>query len=78
MKLVKIEESPYMRDLETNAIVNTNRQEIECFNIQRRKILQEKQDKEETKLRLAKMEQEMGEIKQLLKEIAQLRSEHGN
>ena len=67
-----------MRDLNTNAIINTNRQEIESFNLKRRKILEEKQEKEETKNRLAKMEEEMGEIKQLLRELAQIRSSNGN
>lgn len=67
-----------MRDLNTNAIVNTNQQEIESFNLKRRKILEEKQEKEETKNRLAKMEEEMSEIKQLLRELAQIRSSNGN
>lgn len=78
MSLVKIKDSPYMRDLNTNAIVNTNQQEIESFNLKRRKILEEKQEKEETKNRLAKMEEEMSEIKQLLRELAQIRSSNGN
>lgn len=78
MKFAKIEDCVYLRDLETNAIVNTRKDEIESFNIQRKRILQERREREETKNRLVKMEEEMSEIKQLLKELVQIRSSNAN
>jgi hypothetical protein len=80
MKLVKIKDEPNLiRDLETNAILNVNyNKEIEDFNLKRQKIIQEKKDKEETKIRLAKIEEDMLEIKNLLKEISLLRSKDVN
>lgn len=73
MKLVKIKNSEYVRDLNTNAVLNTNKQQILEFNEKRKQILNEKTEKEETKMRLAKLEEDMNEIKVLLMEIAQLR-----
>jgi cell shape-determining protein MreC len=78
MNLVKIKDSEFVRDMSTNAVLNVNQKAILEFNEQRNKILREKQEKEETKLRLAKMEQDMQEIKQLLKEITDLRLNNGN
>jgi hypothetical protein len=78
MNLVKIKDSEFVRDMSTNAVLNVNQKTILEFNEQRNKILREKQEKEETKLRLAKMEQDMQEIKQLLKEITDLRLNNGN
>lgn len=79
MKYAKIQDHPNLvRDMETNIILNTNKKEIDDFNLKRKKILEEKAEKEETKIRLAKIEQEMSDIKQLLKEIAQLRSQNAH
>lgn len=79
MKIAKVVDNPSLvRDLESNAILNVNQKELIEFNLKRKKILEEKIEKEETKIRLAKIEQEMSDIKQLLKEIAQLRSQNAN
>ena len=67
-----------MRDMSSNAVLNTNKDELNQFNTARQKILSEKREKEETKIRLAKIEEDMLEIKQLLRDIAQLRSANGN
>jgi hypothetical protein len=78
MKLVKIKDSEFVRDMTTNAVLNVNQKEIFEFNEKRQKILKEKQEKEESKIRLAKMEQDMEEIKKMLKEITELRLNNGN
>lgn len=79
MKYAKVKNHPNLvRDMETNAILNVNQKEILDFNLKRKKILEEREEREETKIRLAKIEQEMNDIKQLLKEIAQLRSENAH
>lgn len=79
MNFAKVKDNPsFVRDMETYAVLNVNQNEIQEFNTKRKKILEEKNEKEETKVRLAKIEQEMSDIKQLLKEIAQLRSQNAN
>lgn len=79
MTYAKVVDNPSLvRDMESSAILNTNQKEVIDFNLKRKKILEEKFEKEETKVRLAKIEQEMSDIKQLLKEIAQLRSQNAN
>lgn len=79
MNYAKVVDNPSLvRDMQTNAVLNTNQKEIEEFNLRRKKILEEKAEKEATKNRLSKIEEEMSEIKQLLKEIAQLRSQNAN
>jgi hypothetical protein len=79
MSYAKVVDNPSLvRDMESQAILNVNQKEILEFNAKRKKILEEKADKEETKMRLAKIEQEMNDIKMLLKEIAQIRSENAH
>jgi hypothetical protein len=78
MKLVKIKDSDYVRDMQSNAVLNVNKQELDEFNTKRHKILEEKKDKEETKIRLSKLESDLGEIKQLLKDIVDIRSGNAN
>ena len=79
MELVKIKDYPsLMRDMSSNAVLNTNQEELLEFNSKRQKILNEKREKEEMKLRLNQIEQDMAEIKNLLRDIAQLRSANGN
>jgi hypothetical protein len=75
MNFAKIKDTPeFVRDMKTNAVVRLDTRELDEFNQRRRKILEEKKEKEETKLRLAKIEDDMQEIKSLLKEITQIRS----
>lgn len=75
MNFAKIKDNPeFVRDMKTNAVVRLDTRELDEFNQRRRKILEEKKEKEETKLRLAKIEDDMQEIKNLLKEITQIRS----
>lgn len=78
MQLVKIKDSEYVRDVSTNAVLNTNKTEIDEFNTKRAKILQDKREREETKMRLAKIEEDMECIKNLIKEMIQLRDNNGN
>lgn len=79
MELVKIKDYPsLMRDMGSNAVLNTNQEELLEFNSKRQKILNEKREKEEMKKRLNQIENDMAEIKNLLRDIAQLRSANGN
>ena len=79
MKYAKIaDKSNLIRDMETTAVLNVDRTQIDTFNAQRKKILSEKAEREQTKLRLTRIEDDMQEIKNLLKEITMLRSNNGN
>jgi len=74
MSLVKVENQKHLvRDTTSGAILNTDKSGLQEYY--RRKELAKKEiaDREETKQRLAKMEEEMQEIKTLLKEIAMIR-----
>ena len=74
MAHVKVKDQHHLvRDTSTGAILNTDRTGLQEYY--RRKELAKKEiaDREETKQRLAKMEEEMQEIKTLLKEIASIR-----
>lgn len=78
IKTVQVENTTYVRDISNYALLNTDRNALNKFNTQRRIILEQQKEKEETKKRLVKIEEEMSEIKQLLKEISLLRSNNGN
>lgn len=78
IKTVQVENTTYVRDISNYALLNTDRNALNKFNTQRRIILEQQKEKEETKKRLGKIEEEMSEIKQLLKEISLLRSNNGN
>ena len=78
MNTVKIKDRPFVRDLATNALLNIDANELDDFNRRRNRILAEKKEKEETKMRLTKIEQDMMVIQSLLNELIQLRTGHGN
>lgn len=77
MTYAKIEDHPNLvRDLETNVILNTDRKAITEFNLRRKKILEEKENKEQMQQRLNSIENEMQELKSLLKDF--IRSQNAN
>lgn len=72
MNFAKVKDNPeFVRDMSTNAVLRFDAQELNQFNERRKRILEEKKEKEETKSRLSKIEDDMQEIKKMLKEIAQ-------
>ena len=63
-----------VRDMQSKAVLNTDKLGLQDY-LQKREIAKREQfDKMETKERLAKIEEEMSEIKNLLQEIAAMRS----
>ena len=63
----------FIRDMNSKAVLNTDRTGLQDY-YQKREIAKKEQfEKIETKQRLAKIEEEMSEIKDLLREIAQIR-----
>lgn len=74
MSYLKVENhTNLIRDPSSKAILNTDKSGLQDYY--RRKEISKKEvmEREETKQRLAKMEEEMQEIKMLLKEIASIR-----
>jgi t-SNARE complex subunit (syntaxin) len=70
---VQIENSKLVRDLHSKAILNTDRVGLEDYMMKRELAKKQLAEKEQTKQRLVKLENDMTEIKNLLHEIAQMR-----
>ena len=60
-----------VRDMNSKAVLNTDRLGLQDYLQKRELAKRELSEKAETKQRLAKIEEEMAEIKFLLREIAQ-------
>ena len=60
-----------IRDMQSKAVLNTDKAGLQDYLQKREQAKKELSDKVETKQRLAKIEEEMAEIKYLLREIAQ-------
>jgi hypothetical protein len=63
----------FIRDMNSKAVLNTDRNGLQDYYQKREIAKKEQSEKIETKQRLAKIEEEMSEIKDLLREIAQMR-----
>ena len=59
-----------VRDMQSKAVLNTDRAGLQDYLQKRESAKKEASEKIETKQRLAKIEEEMSEIKNLLREIA--------
>lgn len=60
-----------VRDMQSKAVLNTDRKGLQDYMQKREAAKKQLSDKAETKQRLAKIEEEILEIKFLLREIAQ-------
>jgi hypothetical protein len=76
--LVQTEEADLLRDVHSKALLNKNRMALNEYKARKEFLNKVKQDECDTKTKLATLEKEMQEIKELLKEIALLRSSNGN
>ena len=63
-----------IRDMQSKAVLNTDKAGLQDYLHKCEQAKKELSDKVETKQRLAKIEEEMSEIKSLLREIAASRS----
>ena len=74
MALVQIKDnSSLVRDTHSKAILNTDKNALDEYLMKREIAKKQNEDKEETKMKLKKLEEDMQEIKSILMEIAQLR-----
>lgn len=74
MALVQIKDHKHLvRDTTSKAILSNDRQALEEYLMKKEIAKKQQSEQEETKMRLSKLEENMEEIKSLLKDIAQLR-----
>lgn len=74
MALVQIKENQSLvRDIHSKAVLSTDINALNEYLMKREIAKKQSEEKEETKMRLIKLEEDMNEIKSLLAEIAQLR-----
>jgi hypothetical protein len=76
--LVQTEEHDLLRDVHSKALLNKNTVALREYKARKEFLNKVKQDECDTKTKLATLEKDMQEIKELLKEIALLRSSNGN
>ena len=70
MTLVKVEDTPFVRDTHSKAILNTDRNGLNEYYMKRELAKRQATEKQQDKARLDKLENDMQEIKQLLLQIA--------
>lgn len=73
MAYVKIKDKNLVRDTHSKAVLNTDRAGLENYYAKREIARKQQQEQYETKQRLAQLENDMSEIKGLLKQIAEAR-----
>jgi hypothetical protein len=76
--LVQTEESDLLRDVHSKALLNKNSVGLREYKAKKEFLEKVKREDSETKLKLAVLERDMQEIKEILKDIALLRSSNGN
>jgi hypothetical protein len=62
-----------IRDINSKAVLNTDKAGLNDYMMKREIAKKQKEEQSETKMRLAQLEQDMSEIKNMLIEIAQMR-----
>lgn len=67
-----------VRDTRSKAILNNDRKALEEYQLKVELSQRQNAEKEETKMRLQKLEEDMTQIKNLLLEIAQIRNSNGD
>jgi hypothetical protein len=76
---VQIESNPNLvRDIDNRALLNTNREELIAYYTERDLKLKELQEKQTMQEKVVNLEKDITEIKDLLKQIVQMRTQDGN
>ena len=75
MKQVQIPDTPYVRDIHSKAILNTDKKGLNEYLMKRDVARKQKGEQEQTKERLEKLENDIQEIKELLLKMS---STNGN
>ena len=75
MKQVQIPDTPYVRDIHSKAILNTDKKGLNEYLMKRDLARKQKGEQDHTKERLEKLENDIQEIKELLLKMS---STNGN
>lgn len=75
---VKVENSPFVRDIHSKALLNTDTRGRDEYLMKREIAKKQQAEQNETKQKIDKLEEDVAEIKSLLREIAQMRTTNGN
>ena len=70
MSLVQVNDSTFVRDTHSKAILNTDINGLNEYRMKREISKRQQEEKQQDKQRLDKLEQDMQDIKQLLLQIA--------
>jgi hypothetical protein len=70
MPLVQVNDSTFVRDTHSKAILNTDINGLNEYRMKREIAKRQQEEKQQDKQRLDKLEQDMQDIKQLLLQIA--------
>lgn len=70
MKNVEITDSLYVRDIHSKAVLNTDRNALNEYLMKKEIAKKQKEEQNQTKQRLEKIEQDMREIKELLTKMS--------
>jgi hypothetical protein len=70
MPLVQVNDSTFVRDTHSKAILNTDINGLNEYRMKREIAKRQQEEKQQDKQRLDKLEEDMQEIKQLLLQIA--------
>lgn len=73
MKTVTIPDTSFVRDINSKAILNTDRRGLEEYLMKKEIAKKQNQESQETKQRLNRIEEDMSEIKKLLIELNSMR-----
>lgn len=73
VQTVQIQNTELVRDMKTNAVLNTDVEGLRRYRLNRQRILASKKTEHDTKERLSFLEQEMASLKQIISEITSLK-----
>ena len=68
----------YYRDLESGALLNTDMEELKTYYAERDLRIKELQEKQSLENKVNKLEDDIGEIKGLLRDLIQMRKPNGD
>jgi hypothetical protein len=78
MSTIKITNTEFVRDMESQAVLNTDVSGLQQFELTRKRLKSERAERSETKERLKQLEQSMTELKLMIAELITLKGSHGN
>ena len=76
--LVQVEDTSFVRDIHSKAILNTDRVGLQNYYIQRDLYKKEQAEKLQTSNRLTQLEEDMSEIKTMLRQLVSKEMSNGS